>query len=216
MGAQSGPKSPRIPEDIVLDAKAREALKGLSDWTGWTLSRLGFTANILTALGIALSAVAAWRIARGAFLSGGLILTAGGCLDFCDGAVARVQGTASKFGAFLDSVTDRFSDAFAFSAFAWYFFTAGDDRVAVVALAAYAGGTLTSYIRAKAESLGYDCRVGILERAERLIAINAGLILSAFWLPLVEIALWIVAVLGAVTVVQRLVHVARQGRGSEA
>jgi CDP-diacylglycerol--glycerol-3-phosphate 3-phosphatidyltransferase len=197
----------------VLDAKAREALKGVSDWTGRTLARVGFTANMLTALGVVLSAVAAWRIATGAFLSAGLILTAGGVLDFCDGAVARVRGTASKFGAFLDSVTDRFSDAFAFSAFAWFFFQNGDGRIAVVALAAYAGGQLTSYIRAKAESLGYDCRVGLLERAERLIVINSGLILSAFWRPTVEIALWIVAVAGCVTVVQRLVHVARQARG---
>ena len=199
----------------MLDAKARDALRGLSDWTGRSLSRLGFTANVLTALGVALSAVAAWRIATGAFLSAGLILTAGGVLDFCDGAVARVRGTASKFGAFLDSVTDRFSDAFAFSAFAWYFFGAHDDRVAAVALAAYAAGTLTSYIRAKAESLGYDCKVGLLERAERLIAINTGLILSAFWHPLVEIALWVVAVAGTITVLQRLVHVARQGRAED-
>lgn len=194
----------------MLDAKAREALQGLSDWTGRTLSRLGFTANVLTALGVALSAVAAWRIARGAFLSAGLILTAGGCLDFCDGAVARVRGTASKFGAFLDSVTDRFSDAFAFSGFAWYFFAQGNERLAIVTLTAYGAGQLTSYIRAKAESLGYDCRVGLLERAERLIVINSGLILSAFWRPTVEIALWIVAVAGLITVAQRLVHVSRQ------
>jgi CDP-diacylglycerol---glycerol-3-phosphate 3-phosphatidyltransferase len=194
----------------VLDAKAREALQGLSDWTGRSLSRLGFTANVLTALGVVLSAVAAWRIATGAFLSAGIILTVGGVLDFCDGAVARVRGTASRFGAFLDSVTDRFSDAFMFSGFAWYFFHQTDERVAIVVLAAYAGGQLTSYIRAKAESLGYDCRVGLLERAERLIVINHGVILSALWRPLMEIALWIVAVAGGITVVQRLVHVARQ------
>jgi CDP-diacylglycerol---glycerol-3-phosphate 3-phosphatidyltransferase len=198
----------------LLDARAREALKGVSDGVGRGLSRMGFTANVLTALGIVLSAVAAWRIASGAFLSAGLIGTAGGLLDFCDGAVARVQGTASRYGAFLDSVTDRFSDAFVFSAFTWYFFEHGDKRTAVVALAAYAGGTLTSYIRAKAESLGYDCKVGLLERAERLILLNAGLILSVFYFRLVEIMLWAVAVLGAVTVLQRLVHVSRQPRAA--
>lgn len=189
----------------MLDAKAREALKGLSDLTGRTLSRLGFTANVLTVLGVVLSAVASWRIARGAFLSGGLILAAGGALDFCDGSVARVRGTASRFGAFLDSVTDRVSDALVFSAFVWFFFAEGDEVTAAVALAAYAGGGLTSYIRAKAESLGLDCKVGLLERAERLILLCAGLILG-----LVEPMLWAVAVLSVVTVVQRLVHVARQ------
>jgi CDP-diacylglycerol--glycerol-3-phosphate 3-phosphatidyltransferase len=135
------------------------------------------------------------------------MLTVGGCLDFCDGAVARVKGTASKFGAFLDSVTDRFSDAFWFSAFTWFYFQDGNTRMAAVALAAYASGTLTSYIRAKAESLGYDCKVGLLERAERLILVCAGLILG-----FVEIMLWIVAVLGMVTVVQRLIHVGRQAK----
>jgi CDP-diacylglycerol--glycerol-3-phosphate 3-phosphatidyltransferase len=194
----------------LLDAKAREALKGFSDWTGRLLSRIGLTANILTAVGIGLSAVAAWRVADGAFLAGGLILTAGGVLDFCDGAVARVRGTASRFGAFLDSVTDRFSDAFVFSALIWYYFRGGDELAAVVALAAYGGGQLTSYIRAKAESLGYDCKVGILERAERLILICSGLILGY-----VEIMLWVVAGLSLVTVVQRLVHVARQGRAED-
>ena len=196
----------------MLDARAREALKGLEAFAGKTLSKIGFTADRLTALGIALSAVASWRIARGAFLSAGIILTVGGVLDFCDGAVARYQGTSSKFGAFLDSVTDRFSDAFAFSALAYYYFHHADERLAVVALAAYGGGMLTSYIRAKAESLGYDCKVGILARAERLIAINTGLILSSLWEPILEIALWIVAVFGIITVIQRLVHVGKQGR----
>jgi phosphatidylinositol phosphate synthase len=212
MGGHPGGSGERHAGGTVLDAKARDALKGLSDLTGRTLSRLGFTANALTALGVVLSAIAAWRIATGAFLSAGLILTAGGVLDFCDGAVARVRGTASRFGAFLDSVTDRFSDAFAFSAFAWFFFQDGDERMAVVALAAYAGGQLTSYIRAKAESLGYDCKVGLLERAERLIVINSGLLLTALWYRTIEIALWIVAVLSIVTVIQRLAHVARQAR----
>jgi CDP-diacylglycerol--glycerol-3-phosphate 3-phosphatidyltransferase len=198
----------------VLDAKAREALRGLSDWTGRGLSRMGFTANVLTALGVVLSAIAAWRIATGAFLSAGLILTAGGVLDFCDGAVARVRGTASKYGAFLDSVTDRFSDAFVFSALAWIYFSRSDDSTAVAALAAYAGATLTSYIRAKAESLDYDCKVGILERAERLILVCSGLILSVFWDDLVVLMLWAVATLGIVTVIQRLVHVSRQARAA--
>jgi CDP-diacylglycerol---glycerol-3-phosphate 3-phosphatidyltransferase len=194
-------------EAALLDAKAREALKGFSDGVGRSLAKVGFTANVLTALGVVISAIASWRIAAGAFLSAGILLTFGGFLDFCDGAVARVKGTASTFGAFLDSVTDRFSDAFVFSALIWFFFQDGDTRTAAVALAAYAGGTLTSYIRAKAESLDYDCKVGLLERAERLILVCAGLILG-----FVEIMLWVVAVLAMVTVIQRLVHVSRQAR----
>ncbi len=191
----------------MLDAKAREALQGFSNLMGRALARLGFTANIITTLGIILVAVAAWRIADGAFLAAGILLTFGGFLDFCDGAVAKARGTTSRFGAFFDSVSDRLSDALVFSALVWFFFTAGDELMAGVALAAYGGAQLTSYIRAKAEALGYDCKVGILERAERLILLCAGLILG-----FVEIMLWAIAVLGIATVVQRLVHVGRQAR----
>ncbi len=196
----------------MLDAKAREALKGFYGWTGRTLARLGFTANSLTILGIVLTAVAGWRIERGAFLSAGLILTAGGFFDFCDGAVAKARGTASVLGAFFDSVTDRVSDAIIFSTLTWHFVRMGDLRPAIVALVAYATSVMTSYIRAKAESLGFDCRTGILERAERLIVICSAMILSFLWIGLVEIALWIIAIFGAITVLQRLVHVARQAR----
>src|SRR5439155_12835920 len=111
----------------MLDARAREALKGFYDWTGRTLARVGFTANSLTVLGMVMTALAAWRIVSGGFLSAGLILTAGGCLDFCDGAVAKARGTASELGAFFDSVSDRFSDALVFSSLAWYFLRAGHE-----------------------------------------------------------------------------------------
>lgn len=191
----------------MLDARAREALKGFSDLMGRTLARLGFTANIITTIGIVLVAAAAFWIAGGGFLAAGIILAVGGFLDFCDGAVAKARGTTSRFGAFFDSVSDRLSDALVFSALVWFFFDSGNELMAGVALAAYGGAQLTSYIRAKAESLGYDCKIGILERAERLILLCVGLILG-----FVEIMLWAIAVLGVVTVVQRLVHVGRQAR----
>lgn len=196
----------------MLDARAREALAGFYDWTGRSLARLGFTANSLTILGIVFTAVAGWRIVVGGFLSAGLILTAGGCLDFCDGAVAKARGTASTLGAFFDSVTDRVSDAIVFSTLTWYFLRTNHQRAAAVALVAYGTSVMTSYIRAKAESLGWDSKVGLLERAERLIVICSALILSFLWSGLVEAALWVIAFFGAVTVLQRLVHVARQAR----
>jgi CDP-diacylglycerol--glycerol-3-phosphate 3-phosphatidyltransferase len=196
----------------MLDAKAREALKGFYGWTGRTLARIGFTADSLTILGIVLTGIAGWRITRGAFLSAGLILMIGGMLDFCDGAVAKARGTASTLGAFFDSVTDRVSDAIVFSTLTWFFLRTNHPRAAIVALVAYATTVMTSYIRAKAESLGFDSKVGVLERAERLIVICAAMILSLLWTNLVESALWVIAFFGAVTVVQRVVHVARQAR----
>lgn len=193
----------------MLDARAREALQGLQRWTGRTLTRAHLSADALTLLGVVLTAVGAWRIADGGLRSAGIILAFGGVLDFCDGAVAQVQGTSSRRGAFLDSVTDRVSDALIFSALTWFFLvTSPDATMAAVALAAYGLAVLTSYIRAKAESLGFDCKVGILERAERLIVLIVGLILTFLLEPL----LWILLVLSAVTVVQRFVHVSKQAR----
>jgi phosphatidylinositol phosphate synthase len=192
---------------FVLDARAREALQGLYRWTGETFARLGFTADSLTALGIAVTVVAGWRIASGAFLAGGIILIGGGVLDFCDGAVAKARGTASTLGAFIDSVSDRLSDALVFGALLWWYFQQADELAFAATLAAFVLAGLTSYIRAKAESLGFDCKVGILERAERLILLSSGLILG-----FIEIALWVIAALGAVTVGQRLFHVFRQTR----
>jgi len=196
----------------MLDAKAREALKGFYGWTGRTLARVGFTANSLTILGIVLTAVAGWRIVVGGFLSAGLILMIGGMLDFCDGAVAKARGTASTLGAFFDSVSDRVSDAIVFSTLAWFFLRTNHERAAILALVAYGMSVMTSYIRAKAESLGFDSKVGVLERAERLIVICSAMILYFAWSGFVEAALWVIAFFGAVTVLQRLVHVARQAR----
>lgn len=191
----------------MLDAKAREALRGFQHWTGAGLSRIGFTANALTALGIAMTGVAAWLVLRGDFLAGGLVLIGGAFLDFCDGAVAKHRGTASTFGAFIDSVSDRVSDGAIFAALTWRAWSVGDQRIAAAALSALVLAQLTSYIRAKAESLGYDCKVGILERAERFILLCAGLLLSVL-----EVMLWAIVALAAVTVVQRLVHVHKQAR----
>lgn len=193
----------------MLDAKAREALQGFQQWTGRALTRAHFTADSLTLIGVVLTAIGAWRIADGGLRSAGIILTFGGVLDFCDGAVARVRGTSSRRGAFLDSVTDRVSDALIFSALVWFYLARSpDSAMAAVVLAAYGFTVLTPYLRAKAEALGFDCKVGILERAERLIVLNVGLILTFLLEPL----LWVLLVLSAVTVVQRFVHVSKQAR----
>jgi len=196
----------------VLDARARQALQSVSEWTGRTLSRAHLTADRVTVLAVLVIAGGSWRIADGGLRSAGIILTAGGVLDFCDGSVARFQGTSSRRGAFLDSVTDRISDSLVFSALLWYYLVRKPEPwTAGVVLAAYALSVLTSYIRAKAESLGFDCKVGIGERAERLIVLNTGLILTWILVP----ALWILAILSAVTVVQRLVHVSKQARAEK-
>ena len=192
----------------MLDAKAREALSGLYRIIGTGLARLGLTPNAVTVLGVAGSAVAAAFVVRERFFVGGLVLIGAGLLDFADGAVAKATGRSTLFGAFLDSIADRISDLLILSALVWALLQRGDELPAGLAIAALGLAQLTSYIRAKAESLGLDCKVGILERAERVIIVIAGLVFG-----FIEIALGVLVLLGTVTVVQRLVHVWRQARG---
>jgi CDP-diacylglycerol--glycerol-3-phosphate 3-phosphatidyltransferase len=191
----------------MLDAKARQALQGVSLWSGRGLARLGLTPNGVTVMGLAVTAGGSWLVGGGRLRAGGIVLIAGGVLDFLDGAVAKATGRMTLLGSFLDSVTDRLSDGLLFAALLWFFVAEGSERLVGVTIAAFVLTVLTSYIRAKAESLGLDCRVGILERAERLTLVIAGLILG-----ILEPMLWVVVALGAVTVAQRLVHVGKQAR----
>lgn len=191
----------------MIDARAREALDGVQRIAGRALARLGFSPSAVTLLGMAVTGAATYLILRGAFWQAGLVLTAAGVTDFLDGAVARASGRSSVAGAFLDSVSDRVSDALVYSAIVWVYLSGGDDVTAAVALAAFVLAQLTSYIRAKAESLGFDCKVGFMERAERIVLIVIGLVF-----PILASVLWVLAIGSAVTVVQRFVHVWRQAR----
>lgn len=192
----------------MIDARAREALDGVQRLAGRALARVGLSPGAVTVLGVVVTAAGAYAIFRGAFWQAGLVLILGGITDFLDGAVARATGRSSVAGAFLDSVSDRLSDAFVYSAIVWVYLSDGDEITAGVALAAFVGAQLTSYVRAKAESLGFDCKVGFMERAERVVLIIAGLVFGI--LPWI---LWILAIGSAVTVGQRFVHVWRQARG---
>lgn len=194
----------------MIDAKAREALDGLQRFSGRALARLGLSPGAVTVIGVVTTAAGAYAILREAFWQAGLVLVAGGIFDFLDGAVARVTGKSSVAGAFLDSVADRVSDALVYGAIIWVFFSTGDELTAGVALASFVMAQLTSYIRAKAESLGFSCKVGLMERAERVVLVIIGLVFG-----ILSSVLWVLLAGSAVTVGQRYVHVWRQavGRG---
>lgn len=191
----------------MLDAKA--VFKDISKTAGEVIGRSGVSPNTLTVVGVALTGVAGWLIVDGRFFMAACVLSAGSVLDFFDGAVARAMGKASMLGAFVDSVADRISDAVVMTTLAWALESRGDRLLAALALAGLVLGQLTSYVRAKAESLGLECKVGVMERAERILAVIAGLAVAVL-LPLV---VWVLAVLSAVTVVQRVIHVGKQARG---
>jgi CDP-diacylglycerol--glycerol-3-phosphate 3-phosphatidyltransferase len=123
-----------------------------------------------------------------------------------DGAVAKASGTASPRGAFFDSVVDRVSDALLLGGVAWYLDTTQPGRVAVLPMAVLAASMLISYERAKAESLGFDARGGLMERAERLILLAFGLLFESLLVPV----LWVMLVLTLFTAGQRFARVWRQ------
>lgn len=180
--------------------------KGLRP-VGANLRRTGITANHLTTLGVGMAAAASISIANGFLRTGLVLLILTALPDVLDGAVAKASGTASPRGAFFDSVADRFTDALLLGGVAWYLASTQPGRVAVLPLAVLAASMLISYERAKAESLGFDARGGLMERAERIIALAFGLLFDSLLVPV----LWVMLVLTMFTAVQRFAKVWAQG-----
>ena len=139
---------------------------------GANIDRAGLSADHLTALGVLMAFAASIAIASGALRAGFLLLALTAIPDVLDGAVAKASGTASPRGAFFDSVADRFTDALLLCGVAWYLADTESPQLVVLPMAVLGFSMLISYERAKAESLGYDARGGLMERAERLIALG--------------------------------------------
>jgi CDP-diacylglycerol--glycerol-3-phosphate 3-phosphatidyltransferase len=173
-----------------------------------TLARTPVTASELTVLSPILTLVAVWFLATGNFFFGGLIVAFASTFDMLDGALARAKNNVTKFGSFLDSTLDRYSEVLIFFGLLLYYERVPHETVSVILIyVAAVGSLLVSYIRARAEALGYDCKVGLLERPERIILLVLGLLTG--WVTLV---LWILAVFTHVTALQRFVYVWTQSR----
>ncbi|MCC5947412.1 MAG: CDP-alcohol phosphatidyltransferase family protein [Nitriliruptoraceae bacterium] len=169
---------------------------------GRGLGRTGLTPNTLTTLGIALTAAASVAVATGDLVLGGWLLVAGGLMDTFDGAVARATNRSTPFGGFYDSVSDRISDGLILAGIV--VFVRDEIRLLLLAIVALVAAQVTSYVRAKAESIDLDCSVGVMERAERAMLLMVGLVFHRW---LFEPVLWLLAIGGSVTVVQRAHHV---------
>jgi CDP-diacylglycerol---glycerol-3-phosphate 3-phosphatidyltransferase len=171
---------------------------------------LGFRVrpNQLTVLGLCGSALATLAFATDHARWGGGLLALAGVLDMLDGALARASGQVSPFGAFLDSVLDRYSDILVLSGIIFLF--VGKARVldVVATLAALLGTVMVSYTRARAESVGVDCRVGFMERGERMVTLIVGALFD-----LLAPAVWIVAVGANLTAIHRIAYTWRATRG---
>ena len=191
----------------MFDKRCRAGVERGLRPVGSGLERVGITANQLTVLGLVLSAAAALAIANGWLIAGAALLALSAVPDVLDGAVAKASGTASPRGAFFDSVVDRVSDTLVLGGVAWYLASVDGGHAAILPLAVLGASNLVSYERARAESLGFSARGGLMERAERMIAVGIGLILSAVLVPV----LWLMLALTLVTAVHRFVMVWRQG-----
>ncbi len=186
--------------------RLRRSFKGIIDAVGAFLNRTGLTPNAVTLLGLVGTTVGAYFISQGRMTSGGIILLLSVLVDAFDGTMARLRGESSDFGAFVDSVSDRYGEFITFGGLLYYFIAQADYPGIVVTFAATAGSVLVSYVKARAEGLGFEARVGILTRAERYIVLIPLLVLN---LPF--IAALVIAVLGNITALQRIFHVRVQG-----
>jgi CDP-diacylglycerol---glycerol-3-phosphate 3-phosphatidyltransferase len=181
------------------------------------LVRIGVTPDAVTVAGtVGVVATALWFGARGQFVVAAVLVAAFALVDTLDGTMARVRGYSTRFGALLDSAMDRIGDGAVFGAIAFWYATTGEPATFAAALVCLVAAQVISYVKARAQSLGLPCDVGLVERAERLLLVGAGGLatgLGVGWaLPA---ALWLLAALSLFTVVQRILHVRAQDRRAD-
>ena len=193
---------------LTFTDQMRVRFRGVLDPIGAFLNRIGLMPNTMTILGLVGNTAGAYMLSQGKMTYGGLIILAMGPVDALDGTMARLRGEPSEFGAFVDSVTDRYSELVIFGGLLIYFVQQGDWIAALVTYLAAGGSVLVSYVRARASSLGYDTKVGILTRMERYLVLAPALVLNY---PLV--GLWIIAILANITALQRIWDIRVQTRG---
>jgi CDP-diacylglycerol--glycerol-3-phosphate 3-phosphatidyltransferase len=204
---QATNKEPKTFTDIL-----RTTFKSYAEVIAVFLNRLGLRPNTVTFLGLLGHFVAAYLVIRGNITAGGIVLLFLAPLDFLDGTLARLRGESSRFGAFIDSVTDRYSEFVILGSLLVYYLNQGNSLGSILVYLTAAGSILVSYIRARAESLEFEARVGFLSRVERYIILIPCLI---FNLPIY--GLWFLAIFTNFTALQRIVHVRQQAyqAGSE-
>lgn len=180
------------------------------DPIGAALAAMGVPPLLVSFIGLAIALYGASLVAEGRLAYGGLLLLVSGLCDVLDGDLARRQGTVTRFGAFVDSTLDRVSEFAYFGGIILYVVSrpAGfSDYEIAVALAALAGSVLTSYARARAEGIGVECRLGLMERPERVVLLALGLLLGY---RILVVAMTVLALTTLLTFVQRVVHVYRR------
>lgn len=176
------------------------------------------TPNAISVTGLVLNLAAAALVWERYFFLGGVAFVIGSIMDTLDGRYSRMSGKGTPFGAFLDSTLDRVEEGIVLTAVAAYFAAVGNELAVAAVVLAVLGSLMVSYTRARAEALGVACKVGIATRAVRVVILSAGLLFakgaSLGDFDLLEPAVYVLAVLTLVTMVQRIVHVRRELTGA--
>jgi CDP-diacylglycerol---glycerol-3-phosphate 3-phosphatidyltransferase len=189
----------------VISDRIGNLIRGQILGIGRFLANLGLTANMLTVIGLVLNGVVAIIIATGSEVVGGVLLLFASAFDMLDGAVARATGTTTKFGGFLDSTLDRYSEVVVYLGVLIFMLDTDDAKTgAILVLISATGALLISYARARAEAAGYSASVGLVARPERVILLGICLIIGKpLW------ALWALAIATHLTAATRIIHVWR-------
>ena len=190
----------------MLDGRFRRGVDRFVRPFGAALVRTGVSPDAITTAGLLLSLPTAWAVATGHLVLGLVLLVSAAIPDLLDGALAKAAGRVSLRGAFFASVSDRVSDSLVLGGLAWYLQGRYGGHAFVLPLAVLGASLLVSYERAKAESLGFDAKGGLMERAERVVVLCAGLAFSSVLVPL----LWAMLAATVLTAGQRFVKVWRQ------
>jgi len=179
----------------IVEKRIEPPLKALAH----ALDRHNISPNILTITGLAVNGIAAWFYIAGFVAAGGATIVLAGFFDMLDGAVARASGKASRFGGFVDSVVDRYSDFLIFGGVLAHFAREQDLLMTLVAAATLYGALMVSYVRARAELVIPKCAVGLMERPERIIVLAAGSIFG-----FLHAAVWFLAITTHITALHRI------------
>ena len=182
----------------------KASLTRLGDPVARALLRAHVRPNHLTLVGLGVSILAACAFAQGSLRTGAVLLTLAGLFDFFDGSLARLANSVSAFGAFLDSVVDRYSDLVVLLGVVLYYHRGADTTGVFLTMVALVGTIMTSYTKARAQSIGVACEIGLIERPERLIVLIAGATFN-----LLTPAMIVLAVLTNLTALQRILYMRR-------
>ena len=206
MEAPAPPRAPRGGRDGRQIRTANEFRSYARD----RLIESRLTPNAISMVGLAGDLAAAVLVTQRLFFLAGVAFIIGSVMDTLDGRYSRMSGKGTLFGAFLDSTLDRIEEGVVLTAVAFYFADNGDAVPAAACVVTVLGSLMVSYTRARAEALGVECKVGIADRAVRVVILSAGLLLTSFGLDVLEIAVYVLAGLSVVTVLQRIFPVRSQ------